>query len=313
MHSRGGCDLLAGIAVVALAAAWFINPGSSVYPECLIGGIAGLLAALATCSLTALVLQLTNRRFNMFRADTSLPAALFLTMLAALPPAGNTFGTGNILALTMTASAYLLFTTYADPMTRRRVFLMFAVVTALAMTSIVYLYYIPVLLIGCIQMRIFSLKTVLAALLGIITPPWIALGSGLVSLDSIEMPEFSTPMLNLESPATVMLLAVAAVTIIAGVAFTCANLIKVYSYNSQTRAMNGFYTIMFLATTLLTIIDFNNLPLYVPLLMAMAACQASHFFVVRATMPRSWVGIAVLIAVYWGAYILYTWFIPTSL
>lgn len=297
--------------MTALAVAWWVSPGATGQ-ECLAGGWPGLLAALATCGLTALVLLLTNRRFNMFRADTSLQAALFLTMLTALPPLGNTFGTGNILALTMTSAAFLLFTTYGDPHTRRRVFLMFTVVTALGMTSVVYLYYLPVLLIGCAQMRIFSIKTILAALLGIITPPWIALGSGLVSIDSIEMPGLATPMLDIDSPATITVLAVAAVTIIAGVTFTCANLIKVYSYNSQTRAMNGFYTILFLATALLTIIDFNNLSLYVPLLMAMAACQAGHFFAIRAAMPRSWVGIVVLMAVYWGSYVWYTWFIPAG-
>ncbi len=311
LHSRSGGNLLVVVASVALAVAYFCGarplPGESV-----LTGVVGLGLSLAACLATALVVLLTNKRFNILRADTALPAALFMTMLLGVPPLGFTFGTGNILALTMTGGAYLLFSTYGDPSTRRRVFLLFTVVTALAMTRIVYLYYLPVLLLGCVQMRIFNFKTFLAAMMGIITPPWIVLGSGLVDFHDIEMPGLAVPMLDIDDFATITMLAVTAFTVIAGVTFTSANLIKVYSYNSQTRAMNGFYTVLFLSTALLTIIDFNNLSLYLPLLMAMVSYQASHFFSIRATSPRSWIGIALFMAVYWGSYIWYTWFIPQN-
>lgn len=311
MHSRSGCNTLVALAGAALAVSWFFKPSPLPGVDA-VTGWPGLALALSASLLTALMLLLTNRRFNMLRADTALPAALFMTMLTALPPLGHTFGTDNVLAFTMTGAAYLLFTTFGDPAPRRRVFLIFTVITALAMTRIVYLYYLPVLLLGCAQMRIFSFKTLLAALLGIITPPWIVLGSGLVSIDDIEMPGLAVPMLDIDDPATITMLAVTAFTVIAGVAFTSANLIKVYSYNSLTRALNGFYSVMFLSTALLTIIDFNNLSIYLPLLMAMTSYQASHFFSIRSAMPRSWVGIVLFMAVYWGTYIWYTWFLPTS-
>ena len=94
-------------------------------------------------------------------------------------------------------------------------------------------------------MRIFNFKTFLAATMGIITPPWIMLGSGLVDINDLEMPGLAVPMLDIDDFATITMLAVTAFTVIAGVTFTSANLIKVYSYNSQTRAMNGFYTVQF--------------------------------------------------------------------
>jgi len=311
LHSNTGSNILVMTALIALVAAYLLDIRPLDSGD-IMGGLSGLLLSLIVSLTTALVIQLTNKRFNILRADTALPAALFMTMLLALPPLGCTLGVGNILALTMTGGAYLLFTTYNDPSARRRVFLLFTFVTALAMTRIVYVYYLPVLLLGCAQMRVLNFKTLLAALLGIITPPWIVLGSGLISCRDIEMPGLSVPSLDIYSPETITMMSVTAFSITAGIAFMSANLLKVYSYNSRTRAMNGFYTVLFLATALFTIIDFNNLSLYLPLLMAMVSYQASHFFSIRASSPRSWIGIVLFMAVYWGTYIWYTWFLNTT-
>lgn len=308
LHSRTACNSIVVVAMVAIMTAWFAGAPSLVGEE-YAGGWHGLLLGLVSSALTAVILQLINKRFNMVRHDTALTPALFMTMIMSLPPLGYSFGVGNVLALIMTVGALMLFTTYADPAMRRRIFLLFCIVSALGMTSVVYLYYLPVLLVGCAQMRQFSLKTVLAALLGMITPPWIVIGSGLVSPAEIELPVFSVPSLQVENPVTITMLAVTAFTVIMGVAFTSANLIKVYSYNSQTRAMNGYYSVLFLATVLFTLIDFNNLSLYLPMLMAMVSYQACHFWAVRSASPRSWIGIVLFMTVYWGTYIWYTWFI----
>ncbi len=308
LHSRTGGNIVIAASVAAIVVAWYA--GAPMYPgESIVCGWSGLLLGLVFTAMTAVVLQLVNKRFNMVRSDTALTPVLFMTMIVSLPPLGYSFGDGNVLALAMTAGAMMLFSTYADPAMRRRVFLLFCIVSALGMTCVVYFYYLPVLLVGCAQMRLLSLRTVLAALLGIITPPWIVIGGGLVSPDDIDMPGLSVPSMQVDSPVTVTILAVAAFTIIMGVAFTCANLIKVYSYNSRTRAMNGYYSLLFLATVLLTLIDFNNLSLYLPLLMAMVGYQACHFWAIRSASPRSWIGIVLFMAVYWGIYIWYTWFI----
>ncbi|MDE6403238.1 MAG: hypothetical protein K2K86_05465, partial [Muribaculaceae bacterium] len=122
---------------------------------------------------------------------------------------------------------------------------------------------------------------------------------------------FSTPDISIEEPYTLTLLGVSALVIITGICFTSANLIKVYSYNAQVRALNGYYTILFLATVVLTLIDFNNLISYLPLLMAMTAYQASHFFTTRNSGRHNWIGIVILMAVSWSLFAWYTWiFMP---
>ena len=271
------------------------------------GGAWGATLGIASTLLTALMMQLTNKSYNMLRSDTALPAALFTTLMLAFPGLATSPGPGMLLAPAMTAGAYLLFSTYADLSTRRRVFLLFTCTSALSFISPVFIYYLPVLLLGCVQMRIFDLRTLLAAGIGTITPPWILAGSGLVSLDDLPRPDFSTPDISIEEPYTLTLLGVSALVIIAGICFTSANLIKVYSYNAQVRALNGYYTILFLATVVLTLIDFNNLISYLPLLMAMTAYQASHFFTTHNSGRYNWIGIVILMAVSWSLFAWYTW------
>lgn len=305
LHSRAGGNTIVLAAVVALiVSACVTNWPAGPYE---LGGAWGAILGIASTLLTALMMQLTNKSYNMLRSDTALPAAMFTTLMLALPTLATTPGIGMLLAPAMTAGAYLLFSTYADPSTRRRVFLMFTCVSTLAFVSPIFIYYLPVMLLGCAQMRIFDLRTLLAALIGIITPPWILVGSGLVAIGDLPRPTFSTPNIMIEEPYTLTVLGVSALVIIAGICFTSANLIKVYSYNSRTRAFNGYYTVMFLATVLLTIIDFNNLISYLPLLMAMTAYQASHFFIPQNSGRHNWIGIVILLAISWSLFAWYIW------
>lgn len=274
-------------------------------------GLTGVMLSAVSMLMVALLLILTNKRFNIMRSDTTLPSTLYMVMAASLPSLYGTFGSGCVLVLFMLSVAYVLFCLGTDFDSLRRVFLLFAVTGALGLVDAVFLYYLPALLIGCIQMRIFSVRTLAAALLGIITPAWIGFGLGLVDPASIDMPWFGMSILELPAtPGIVAMLAVSGITVLAGVFFISANILKVYSYNMQARARNGFYSIIFLVTALLAMLDCDNLPTYLPLLMAMTAYQAGHFFSTRATGRFAWIGIAVFIAIYLGTY---SWFIVNNL
>ncbi len=309
LHSRGGGNTIVLVAVVALIVSsmiGFVPVGETDTLSGPLGVIAGVAALLAT----ALFMQLTNKSFNMLRSDTALPAALFSVFMLTLPSLAVSPGIGLLLAVVMTGSAYLLFSTYGDPSPRRRIFLLFAILSAFSLISQAFIFYLPILFLGCVQMRTFNLKTIVASLIGIITPPWILIGSQLVDFKDVWHLDFGAPSIEYELTArSITQLSVSAFFIIMGITFTCANLMKVYSYNAKTRSFNGYYTLLLLATIVLTAIDFNNLTNYLPLLMAMVAYQASHFFVSHNTGKRSWIGIAVLMAICWAIFIWYTWMI----
>ena len=308
-HSRTAGDCIAILSLSLAGVAGWLRPATAETSAWL-PGVWGFCIALFLTAVIAASLRLLNKAFNPLRSDTALTSALVLTLFSALPPVATSFYPGLLLAAVMMGVSLLLFTTFGRPRAgRRRVFLMFTVLSGLGFLSPCFLYYIPLLLVGCIQMRTFSLKTLLAAILGVLTPPWILIGSGWLSIDALHFPKFEIPALEVGNPFSITLLAVAALSILTALMFLGANLIKVLAYNSQSRAMNGFYSIPLLGSVLLTILDFNNLIIYVPIIMAMTAYQASHFFA-QHRFPLSWIGIAVFLLACWGANIWYSLFLP---
>lgn len=155
---------------------------------------------------------------------------------------------------------------------------------------------------GCAQMRVLSLRGFLAALLGLITPAWIIFGFGIVDPRLIHVRELVGEWALPGSRAMVRIMVVAVFTILTGTFFTVANILKILSYNSRVRAFNGFFTMLFMFTAVLSAVNFSNLAFYLPLLNCMAAYQVGHFFTYRRH-RNSFIPILAIILVYFGFYI----------
>lgn len=240
---------------------------------------------MGVCLAVALLSFYINRRYNVLRSLTSLGSTLFLIMQVALPSVLGQFYGGSLLALLVLCGVALLFSVYTDNNGQKRVFLIFCMLGAAALSQIAFLFYVPVFWVGCMQMRIFGLRTFLASLLGLVTPLWILLGFGVIEPQAL----LQTPLSSLLSPAwsvsdaadMVQSVTTAGITILLGVIFTVANLLKILSYNSRVRAFNGFFTILFGVTALFTVINFGNFTFYIPLLNVLVAYQIAHFFTYR--------------------------------
>lgn len=266
---------------------WF---GNSVLSLCL--SVCGVLAA------GYLAITIT-RIFNILRTLTALAGGMFFAMQTAYPGAMATFYGGTLAVLLVPLTVFVLFTTFSDPARTRRVFLIFFLLTLAAMSQAAFMLYIPVFAIGCVQMRIFNLRTLTAGVLGIITPPWILLGLCIISPEEITVPKVVMLWRIADAGALAHIIATVAVTIITGAAFIAMNLMKILSYNSRTRAFNGFLTTAWIFTALFTLLNFNDFAFYLPLLNMLTAYQVAHFFTYRRS-RRSYVAILSIIAVYAG-------------
>ena len=100
LHSRTGCDSVIVMALAAIVTAWFAG-APSLPGDVIAGGWPGLLMGLAVITLTAVVLQLVNKQFNLVRYDTALAPAMFMTMVMSLPALGCSFGAGGVVGLAM--------------------------------------------------------------------------------------------------------------------------------------------------------------------------------------------------------------------
>ncbi len=310
-HAKGATVLIGFLACVSCAVAWERgavvqiagNLGFGLPSANLWLGF-GWVSAVVNLGVNMLVAMLTvyiNREFNVLRSLTSLVATMFLVMQIALPVVLGQFYGGTLLALLMLVCTMLLFSVFGYGDGQRRVFMMFFLLGCAAFTQLAYLFYAPVLLIGTMQMRMFSLRTFLAALLGLITPAWIAFGLGFIDPSQLSLPEMVVAWSLFNTADMVQTMVAAAFTVVTGIVFTIANILKILSYNSRVRAYNGFFTMLFAFTTVFALVNFNNFTFYLPLLDMLAAYQVGHFFTYRRH-RRSYIAILLIIAIYAALY-----------
>ncbi|MDE6528518.1 MAG: hypothetical protein K2L78_05680 [Muribaculaceae bacterium] len=310
-HEKGCTILVAFLACVSCAFAWDRGAVARITGDLGLGlpsanlwigfNWVSAVVNLSANVLAALLTVYLNRAFNVLRSLTALVASMFMAMQIASPVTLGQFYGGTVLVLSVLFCTMLLFSEFGNENGQRRVFLVFFLTGTCAFTQTGYLFYIPVLLLGCMQMRIFSLRTCLAALLGIITPAWILFGLGIVRPEDMQWPEMVVAWSMFDTREAIQAFAATGFTIIVGVGFTIANILKIFSYNSRVRAYNGFLTMVFLFTALFTLLDFNNFTFYIPLLNCMAAYQVGHFFTYRRQ-RRSYIAILLLMGCYAGLY-----------
>ena len=84
--------------------------------------------------------------------------------------------------------------------------------------------------------------------------------------------------------------------------FPCRESVEDIELNSRVRAFNGFLAMLFIFTSVFTLLNFNNFTFYVPLLNCLGAYQVGHFFTYRRH-RRSYIAILLLMACYVGLYV----------
>ena len=198
IHSQGFAALILAVALPGVLGAYlfgeftpitgdkgFVIPSAN---EWILQPWADLVAALVANAAIVAMAGLTDKFFNVLRSNSALPLTIFAVLQLATPGLSVQFYTGTALALTAAGCLMILFSCYHSPTLTRRVFLIFLILSAACATQYCYALYIPVFLLGCAQMRIFNARTVVAALLGLITPWWIMGACGMLDPGNIRVP-----------------------------------------------------------------------------------------------------------------------------
>ncbi len=238
-----------------------------------------------------------NKTFNIMRAQTASWATFFMFSILALPTCAGQFYGGTLLCAVIVGATALMFTCYGRPDCTRRVFLMFFMVTMTATVQYGAMFYLAVLFVGLAQMRILNVRSVIAAMFGIITPIWILFGCGIVGIGDVECPRFVGALGVLDATDMAITFSAVGFTAVLGIMAMCGVLMKVVSYNAKYRSANGFWAVVMIATILLLLVDYNNLAIYIPLLDFTVSYHLAHFFSNHRN-NRSYIGILSIIAVY---------------
>lgn len=310
------------LVTVALMAAGIIFAWRGAVPSDLIAGDRGLLLPSAnlwlgtdpavgaainiavTVGLAALMILLNNT-FNLMRATTLLDATLFLLATAAMPALLLQLYSGTVICLTVTLCLFLLFSCYGNPRPERRVLLIFATLSFMTMTQYAYLAYIAVFAVGCAQMRILSPRSVIAALLGLAVPWWMAFGTGLAWPAQMHYPDFMDLAGTVDFTANLPLYVTLGFTALLLVVAWCLNFPQMISYNAHLRAYNGTASVLALVTIVAMVVDFTNMQAYAPVLAMCAAFQMGRVLAVKgAKSRRGYIPVLIILLIY---ILLYLW------
>lgn len=256
----------------------------------------------AVLSATAWAMIAINRQFNILRTLSVFFAAYFLFITCSTPFMSCFAGTSSVLAACMIFCMWILFTLYNEPHSNRRIFLIFAILSVGTLYDWKFLFFIPLFVIGLAQMRILRTKKIIAALIGIFTPPWIVFGLDLMPIPQLPHIFFTPPTILLQSPEALPFLCTVLLTMAIGFLLGSINLLRILGFNARARAYNGFLAVLGIYTGILAIINFTVLPDYMTLLNACVAFQVGHFF--RATASRrGYILIVLLFAAYTSLYL----------
>lgn len=313
LHSRYGFILMLFVSVVGTVAAWFMGDvvhmsgnngfGLPSANEWIDNSAVSLVVSLALNITISFLLLYLNRRFNIIRSVSMLFAGMFLVMQGGQPSLMGQLYDGPVMCLIILLAIIPFFSTFQRPDRTRRIFLSFLLISLGSLTGYAYAVYLIVFLTGCFQMQCFSLRGLLAAITGIITPYWILWGFGVISLSSFRMPELINIFDALEGRDLAQIVVYTIVNLILGLGFGIFDMVKIYSYNARARAYNGFWMILTIITTLFVIIDYTNLIIYLPILNCCTAIQIGHFFTIN-NMRRTYIPICGIYVVY---IVLYVW------
>lgn len=247
-----------------------------------------------------------NRNYNMLHSTSVLYVALFMVLTAATPLIAARLTGSLIVCLVILAVVGCFYSVYMRPRRTRRIFLCFAVMSALSMADYAYLVYMIGFLAAFSQMRVATRRMLLAALMGIITPWWIVLGSGIADFSEIHLPHSPGIFSEMQRGELVVMIATVGVSVIACFLLCASNMVKIYTYNARARSISGLLIMLSLLTALLTLVDFGNSPQYLATLNCLTAFQLAHFFSINAQ-RRSYVVVCVAILIYAIIYFLNLW------
>lgn len=166
---------------------------------------------------------------------------------------------------------------------------------------------VAMLVLGLPAMKVFRLKALIAALLGIATPWWLLFCVGSPVRPELDW-HFSTSIFStIPRWQLIHLLVAAAFSIAVGMSLTGINMLRIISANSRTRSTNGFLMLMAAVATLLLFVDSDNFPAYLTLINILAAFQIGHFLHIYKGTRLCYGVISALVVIELGLYVWELW------
>lgn len=232
------------------------------------------------------LLTFLNKTFSFVREVTYVFASSFLLLAIANPYTTTQLNEGTLLSVVLVIVAGIVFGTYQDYYAQRKVYISFTILMTCCMLCSAYYYLLPVFLVGFMQMRVMTVRSVMAMLFGIATPLWISLGMGIITFKEIAIPSIVTPWSEVAVSYSSFEIIYGAVIAFLLLVLIGVNVLRIINYKMQVRAYNGFFLILSFFTMLALFLHYDNLLTYLPILNMCLAVQIAHTFTINNYLRR---------------------------
>ncbi len=264
----------------------FFNDIDQLLGHPLVSYAANTVCVFAIVALTVLL----NKAYTFIREVTFIYGSTFLALQLACPFATTQFSTGTGLCLLTLIVQHLMFSTYQlKQVSQQRVFLVFFLVAVCSLFQYAFLALVVPFFIGFLQMRAINFRGVLAAVFGLITPFWLAIGLGLVDPASAMPPVYGQALMVLSARQIPVILIGLAIVGVFTFAFIVINVMKIMSYRLQLRVYNSFYLVLALFAILMMAIDYRNFFVYLALINYCFAIQVAQAYTIHANVSRRYI------------------------
>lgn len=250
------------------------------------------------------IIAFANKHYNFIPETNSILSFSLLLLLASNCISTSTLSTSTLLLLCNVLCLLIIISTYEERNAAKEFFMAGTIPAIGAMFQYSFLLMIPVYIGGGILMKSFRWREFIAFIFGLAAPFWIAIGLGLVSPFSFQLPDTLTIFSKeaVESDIFYTLLASGAMALI-GFIMSLYNGVKLFSRNSRLRCMHLTFNLMGYVAVIATIFDFNNFVAYygtLALWLAIETALLLHLY--HAKYPS--VALALIIVVFLPLYFL---------
>ena len=242
-----------------------------------------------------------NNLFSLIPKHTLLPFFFFL-LFELCSPSLSLLGNGNISAAILLSILVLFFRAYQQNRAQPA-FLIMGIISVGTLFCSSLFYYIPLFILGFLQIKYFSIKSLLGALLGLITPFWILIGMDLMPFSRLclLLPDFTGSIpatLPYDDPQFLIVVLTALLGLFSGVTMLYA----LFNEKRQIRAYNGFTNLLSIYSAILLILDYRNYTLYLPVLNLAVAMQSAFIFTMNGK-KATVVSFYLIVTLYIGLFI----------
>ena len=220
-----------------------------------------------------------NKKFNFIpEAEPVMSMALAILLTC------NCFTTGTLSASTIllffnALAFYIIISTYEEYNASREFFIVGTLPAIGAMFQCSFIAMIPAYIGTGLMMKSFRIRELIAFILGLVTPYWIAIGLGMVAPGAFHWPETLTVFSATHvGKGVTMTLITSCIMGSLGLIFAIYNSVRLFTRNSRLRCMHISFNFMGMMALIGLLFNFNNFPAYFGTLALWFAIEVATLF-----------------------------------